>query len=46
MKNFLSQTWVTSALVIVAILLIAIPMFKDPTEKKSEGDDAGKGGQE
>ena len=39
MKNFLSQTWVCSALVIIAIVLIAVPAFKAAkATKDGEGD--------
>ena len=36
MKNFLSQTWVTSALVIIAILLLAVPAFNAYKSVKDE----------
>ena len=36
MKNFLSQTWVTSALVIIVILLLAVPAFKACKSVKDE----------
>ena len=39
MKNFLSQTWVTSLLVIVAIVLIAVPVYKAAKSSKEEGKD-------
>ena len=41
MKNFLSQTWVTSTLVLVAILLLAVPAFKAYKSEKDE-ETAGK----
>ena len=36
LKNFLSQNWVTSCLVIVAIILIAVPVIKAAKSSKEE----------